>query len=271
MLTTTEYRTHWIDSAGRCYAQRHPFVFAGQLAPVVNLDEVRAWLTLAASEQMRQLDFPGARGEDDPAVHYLRLVLDRGVATDDHLAAETARELTDNVPRYSQSGGRDWATPFMAMRETFAPPPATGPVEIRNLTPHQITVGDVTIAPSGTIARVTESSTPAAPLYVLVGDAASDHPGLAIPSRRPSVYAASHEAVREVATTTTRYTGTIDLPDPEPGVYLVVSMLVPPVVAQYLCSSARARWTGDLLTPGQQVRDASGRVVGCQSLLRVTQ
>jgi len=78
------------------------------------------------------------------------------------------------------------------------------------------------------------------------------------------VYAAPNEVVRAIHTTMTRYTDVVDLPAPQPGVYLVVSMVVPPVAA------ARGRWTGDLLTPGQQVRDSAGRVIGCRSLVRVS-
>lgn len=54
----------------------------------------------------------------------------------------------------------------------------------------------------------------------------------------------------------------IDLTDPQPGVYLIVSMVVMQVATE------RARWTGDLLVPGEQVRDAAGRIVGCRSLRR---
>jgi hypothetical protein len=102
MLTTTEFRSHWIDSAGRCYAQRHPFR-TGQLQPVVNLDEVRAWIDLATSDAMLRIGFPG--GSHDAAVHYLRFVLERGAETDDHLAAETARELCDHVRLSRPDGG----------------------------------------------------------------------------------------------------------------------------------------------------------------------
>jgi hypothetical protein len=247
MLTTIEFRTHWIDSAGRCYAQRHPFVFPGQLQPVVNLDEVKAWLDLATSRDIRSIGFPG--NEDDAAVHYLRIVLGRGSDTDSHLAAETARELTDDVPRYAQQPGADWRTPFLTMRERWPVPPIGGSATITNLTPHAVVVGEVTFAPSGVIARAIEEPVPADPIRVSIPDPTGS------PLDRLEV---------TIPTSTTRYTGMVDLPDPEPGVYLVVSMVIPAVAA------ARRRWTGDLLVPGQQMRDLSGRIVGCRSLARVS-
>lgn len=316
MLITTEFRTHWIDAAGRRYEQRYPFLHAG-LVPVVNLDEVRAWVDLATSATMRCLGFAGS--EDDPAVFYLRQVLARGAATDDHLAAETARELTEDVPRYAQRPGADWRTPFVTMRERWPLPELGGPCEVRNLTPHAISIvqpltdgdrlhlahlgldprdGDqwirsvdytterlradagygllieetdnprivrvtrhpIAIPPSGRPARADESATPVASLLVRVPD-----PGTSPdPEGRRGTYAAPNESIVSIPTSTTRYTGLVDLPAPEPGVYLIVSMVIPPVATQF------GRWTGDLLVPGEQVRDAAGRIVGCRSLQRVS-
>lgn len=244
MLTTTEYRTHWIDSAGRCYAQRHPFR-ADQLQPVVNLDEVGAWITLATSRRMLDIGFPGR--DDDAAVFYLRQVLARGATTDDHLAAETARELTDDAPRYAQQPGADWRAPFAAMRERWPLPTLGGVAEIWNLTPHAVVVGEMTFKPDGVIARATEEATPADSIRVSIPD----------PTGAPA-----DRITFDVPTSTTRYTGIVDLPDPQPGVYLVVSMIVPPV------AFARGRWVGDLLVPGEQVRDSAGRIIGCRSLTR---
>lgn len=244
MLTTTEYRSHWIDSSGRCYAQRYPFI-AGQLRPVINLEEVRAWVDLATSETMRGIGFPG--GEDDPAVFYMRQVIARGSDTDDHLASETCVELTDDVPRYSRAHGADWSTPFVRMSERW-PVPVEGPVEIRNLTPHDVTIGEVTLPRIFPPARATEESTPAAPLFLSIPDPTG------APADRISV---------DVPTCTTRYTGLVDLPAPEPGVYLIVSMVIPPVAA------VQGRWTGDLLVPREQVRDSAGAVIGSRSLARV--
>lgn len=230
---TTKYRTHWTDAAGRRYEHRRPF--ATGLIPVINDDEVRAWIELSH--------------ERDGRVFYAREFLrdDQHETELDRLAPLIAEELTDDVPRYRN----DLRAPYLEMRERWPLPELGGPVEIRNLTPHPVTIGEVTIPPSGTIARATEESTPAEPLRVLRQETGPD----------------AHPAILEmvtVRTTTTRHTGLVDLPDPHPGVYLIVS-LVTAQVARDL-----GRWTGDLLTPGQQVRDGAGRVIGCRSLDRVT-
>lgn len=111
-------------------------------------------------------------------------------------------------------------------------------MKIINLTPHAITLAGTAIAipPSGTIARAEEYVVPADPLTV---------EGVAIP------------------TSWVTYTRLEDLPPPEPGVVYVVSL----VVAQAAVACYRS--TDDLLTPGEQVRDDKGRVVGCRSLARV--
>lgn len=150
-------------------------------------------------------------------------------------------------------------------------------MKIVNLTPHAIVIaatarpelGAWTLEASGTIARVTELVTDAAP----IGD---------------------------IPTTHVRYGVVEDLPDPEwvllpnpcdepgavpegsdqclacgaigchvpgapraPAVYYVVSTIT--------ADAARrsGRTTEDLLTPGQLTRDEAGRVVGCRSLARI--
>lgn len=241
--TTTEYRTHWIDSAGRRYEQRYPF--RSGLTPVVNLDEVRGWLDLSTTgSDVRLRSLPR---HDGRTFYVARFLLDDVQQSErDRLAPLIAKELTDDVPRYAQAPDVDWRTPFVESRERWPLPVLTGyPVELRNLTPHAVTIGEVTIQPSGTIARATEESTPAGELCCHIGPAYGS-------------------VMTYVPITTTRYTGLVDLPEPAPGVYLIVSMVIPPVVR------SRGRWTGDLLTPGQQVRDAAGRVIGCRSLDRVT-
>jgi len=237
MFTTAEYRTHWIDALGRCYAQHYPFTYTydAQLRPVVNLDEVAAWLALAQSPEMRRLAFPSEGSRAFYVGQFLRADLHE--TERERLAPLIAAELTDDVPSYTMHGGRDWRTPFVTMREQWPLPALGGPAEIRNLTPHAIVIGEITIQPSGIIARAIEESTSAESIMTLSG--------------------------RSVPTTTTRYTDVVDLPAPQPGVYLVVSMMVPPVAA------ARGRWTGDLLIPGQQMRDSAGHVIGCRSLNRV--
>jgi len=241
VLTTTEFRSHWIDSAGRCYAQRHPY--RAGLQPVINLDEVRAWLTLSTSREMRRIGFPG--GDDDSRVFYARQFLreDQHETEVERLAPPICEELTDDVQRYSILPN-DWRTPFVAMRERWPLPELGGLSELRNLTPHKITVGEFHVDPTGTIARAIEEPSMAEPIRVLF----FEHPQLS--------------AVGMVPTSTTRYTGLVDLPEPTPGIYLIVSLVVAQVAVD------RGRWTGDLLTPGQQVRDAAGRVIGCKSLQR---
>lgn len=250
MLTTTEYRSHWIDSSGRCYAQCHPFVDPRQLQPVINMDEVRAWLALATtSNALRRTGFPGSLPNDN-ARRGMQLVIElvaSGTEVPDHLARRLGLELTDDVPRYHQSADADWRTPFVQMRERWPLPPLGGPSEIRNLTPHPVVVNEVTFAPVGVVARATEEATAAEPICISVPDPAG---------------APTDRVTFDVPTATMRYTGLVDLPDPAPGVYLIVSMVIPPVAA------ARGRWTGDLLVPGQQVRDAANRIVGCRSLVR---
>jgi hypothetical protein len=109
--------------------------------------------------------------------------------------------------------------------------------KIINLTPHPITIGSLTIAPTSPPARAGEWVEAAGPI------AADD--GTTIP------------------TSWVTYTRLEDLPDPAPDVYYVVSL----VVAQ--TAAAMHRSTADLLTPGEQVRDATGRIIGCKSLARV--
>lgn len=130
---------------------------------------------------------------------------------------------------------------------------------IINLTPHPVTVGALTIAPTLPPARAGERVESADPLRVTIpdrdykpADGEDDilHPGHA------------HVDV-DIPTSWVTYTRLEDLPDPEPGVYYVVSL----VVAQAAATCRRT--TDDLLTPGAQVRDSAGRVIGCKSLARV--
>lgn len=108
---------------------------------------------------------------------------------------------------------------------------------IVNLTPHPITLGLLTLPPAGPPARAGEWVEPADPIT------ADD--GTAIP------------------TSWVTYTRLDDLPAPAPDVYYVVSL----VVAQ--AAAATHRTTADLLTPGEQIRDDKGRIIGCKSLARV--
>lgn len=99
-----------------------------------------------------------------------------------------------------------------------------------NLTPHDLAVhtpdGVVTLPRTDTIARVATVSVPAAP-------------------------------VGGIPTVTTTFGEVTCLPDPQPGVILVVSGMV---------ASAAPR--PDVMSPGDLVRDESGRPIGCQGLRR---
>ena len=112
-----------------------------------------------------------------------------------------------------------------------------GLIMIINLTPHDIVIqlapGETrTIARSGQVARADELPQSAGPIDGL-----------------PTTYVVYGE-IR-------------DLPDPTAGTYYIVSMVTA------MAARASGRAFEDLLTPGQQIRDDAGRVIGCQSLQRV--
>lgn len=105
-------------------------------------------------------------------------------------------------------------------------------MEIKNLTPHRITVLGLTgespvveLPPSGSVARVSVTRE-------IVGEVA----GLPI--------------------TRSQFGAVIGLPAPAEGVALVVSALV------RLACAGRA----DVYSPGELVRDASGQPIGCRGL-----
>lgn len=100
----------------------------------------------------------------------------------------------------------------------------------KNLTPHEINVhtpnGVCTFKTSGQVARVESESEP-------VGTFRVD--GLRVPVGR------------------TVFGAPVNLPEPEEGVVLIVSMLVRLAVPN----------RGDVVSPGELVRDELGRPVGC--------
>lgn len=100
-----------------------------------------------------------------------------------------------------------------------------------NLTPHVINVGNLAIAPSGAIARVASATEVVEQIFV------------------------DGNAVDIVQT---KFGSPQGLPAPEEGVYFLVSSLV------RLAAPERV----DLLSPGEQTRDAQGRVTGCKNLTR---
>jgi hypothetical protein len=113
-----------------------------------------------------------------------------------------------------------------------------------NLTPHEVTiVGEdggvlLRIPPSGLIARVREEQTPAGEVTVLPGGPLTG--GVEVPLIR-------------------RTWGPIEgLPEPQFRTLFITSSLV-----------AQAAWAmgrRDVVAPGELVRDAEGRVIGCKNL-----
>lgn len=117
------------------------------------------------------------------------------------------------------------------IRSALVPYTDAAGATIVNLTPHAITVGDRHLPPSGVIARAIEDVTPGPP-------------------------------IAGWPTSRVRYRGVEGIPVFESGCFYVVSSLARDAAA------ASGRVTVDLLTPGEQVRDDAGRIVGCRSLCR---
>lgn len=109
-------------------------------------------------------------------------------------------------------------------------------MKIINLTPHAINLltpnGDVTIPPSGTVAR-------AATERVTVG--AVDIDGVSVPVNH------------------TKFGAVTGLPDPAPDTVFIVSMLVAQAVPH----------RDDVLIVDDTVRDDQGRIIGARALARV--
>lgn len=70
-----------------------------------------------------------------------------------------------------------------------------------------------------------------------------------------SHFAGTHQGVPLVKSTFGRVSG---LPDPEPGVLLIVSMVVRSACPDRI----------DLVSPGDLERDEEGRVIGCKNLVK---
>lgn len=108
----------------------------------------------------------------------------------------------------------------------------------RNLTPHPLYVKSVageyvTIPPSGEIVRVVYDR---------------------LPPEQTTIQ--GHEISVSVAGSPREIIG---LPDPEPGVVLIVAKAV---------SDAAPAHRGDLMSPGKLIRDEDGTVIGCDGLTR---
>lgn len=104
-------------------------------------------------------------------------------------------------------------------------------MSIINLTPHVINVGSLAIAPEGAIARVT-STTKVVEVIVIDGV--------------------------EVEVVETLFGEVQGLPEYSEGTYIIVSALV----------RLAAKGRTDLLSPGEQIRNAAGQVTGCKNLTR---
>lgn len=107
-------------------------------------------------------------------------------------------------------------------------------MNIVNLTPHPVNF----VAADGTPVRTVDASGKLARVVaktVTVGD------------------------VDGIPVTATDFGDVEGLPDPTPGTIFVVSSLV----------AQRVSDRDDVFVPNQAVRDASGRIIGCQSLARV--
>jgi hypothetical protein len=105
-------------------------------------------------------------------------------------------------------------------------------MNIINLTPHGVTIGTVTVPPSGTVARVAVHRT-AMPVINL-------DDGTTIPAYAPA------------------FGDVTDLPDQQDGVILIVSAMVR--------SHPAVAGRKDVASPGQLVRDANGTIIGCDGL-----
>ena len=95
---------------------------------------------------------------------------------------------------------------------------------ILNYTPHTINIGEKVIASSGN-ARITQSIMP------------------------------THEidGIQVIKTFCSNVTG---LPEPQKGVYLIVSLMVQEALPNRM----------DLLSPGELIRNETGQIIGCKNL-----
>lgn len=123
-------------------------------------------------------------------------------------------------------------------------------VKLRNLTPHEVVVRDhddrpVTLPPEGIVPRREVVRRDGGTITV----AGTDH-GEWAPTMAPdATLHVTVEALGPVA----------GLPDPVPGVALVVSRLVAEAVPD----------RRDVFAPGELIRDSAGRIVGARGLCRV--
>ena len=112
-------------------------------------------------------------------------------------------------------------------------------MELINKTPHPVTLvlkdgAKITLAPVLPTPRVSSSSVVTATYTITDGNGIE------------------HEIVREAPV----FGEVVDLPEPEEGTLYIVSMLV----------AARAAGRNDLVSPGRQLRNEAGQVIGCAGL-----
>lgn len=119
-------------------------------------------------------------------------------------------------------------------------------MRIINRTPHPITIN-----PTGTASE--------APVITLPAAARGEIARVETASRRDGGLV-TDDCQTSIPVTATMWGRIVGLPEPVDGVAHVVSVIV--AAAAY----ADGRTIADLYVPGDQVRDASGRVVGCASL-----
>lgn len=122
-----------------------------------------------------------------------------------------------------------------AVRESGAPGAGGESAVIRNLTPHPVNFLD---ADGHTVRVITPSGPPA----------------------RAQTTQTDLGEIAGIPVTRTVYGAPEGLPDPQPGVYLVVATLT------IQAARAAGRTTEDLYAPGELVRDDQGRIVGCRGL-----
>ena len=112
-------------------------------------------------------------------------------------------------------------------------------ITLVNKTPHPITLvledgAKITLEPVLPTPRVSSSSVKTANYVVTDSDGVK------------------HEIIREAPV----FGEVVDLPEPQEGVLYIVSMLV----------AARASNRTDLVSPGRQLRNEAGQVIGCAGL-----
>ena len=108
-----------------------------------------------------------------------------------------------------------------------------------NLTPHAVVIVGLTKVPrSGTFARCATSTSPAGEVDGV------------------KLFRTEYGAI-EIVDAETKEILRLGLPDPVPGVILIVSALVRAAVPHRT----------DVASPGDQVRDEAGNVIGCRHLI----